>query len=54
MSSKITQVHIWGIYNTTMVGNASFMTPGSKNDVEMQTELKSWARFPESLYEPLI
>ena len=28
MSLKITQVHIWGIFKTTKVGNASFMIAG--------------------------
>ena len=29
MSSKINRVHIYGIYNTTKVGNASFVIAGS-------------------------
>ena len=28
MSSKISQVHILGIYNTTKVGNVSFVVTG--------------------------
>ena len=40
MSSKITHVHIWEIFNTTKVGNACFMIAESEYNVVCKQLMK--------------